>query len=381
MKDKKTILVFIDWFLPGYKAGGPIRSVYNIIKMLGERAHFKVITSDRDLDDNEPYEGIETDCWTKYEDIDVYYISRKKLNKKTIFRLLDEELYDTVYLNSFFSKPFSIFPLLYFRKRGRNKEIILAPRGMLGKGALQLKGLKKKIFIMFSKLIGLYKNITWHASTQNEATEIRTIFGLYTPVTVAKNIATLQVNDVEKHKEKGSVNMFFFSRIAEKKNLLFALELLKDVKQGRLNFDIYGPVGEEDYWRKCQKVIKQLPENVKVNYKGPLHPAQVKEELKDQHILFLPTLNENYGHAIVESLAHGCPVLISDRTPWEDLELNSAGLAVPLSDKEKYLDAIEESIAMNQMDFDEWVNGARDYVNNYVMTPSVIAQNKALFLK
>jgi len=29
-KDKKKILVFIDWYLPGYKAGGPVRSMANI---------------------------------------------------------------------------------------------------------------------------------------------------------------------------------------------------------------------------------------------------------------------------------------------------------------------------------------------------------------
>lgn len=44
----------------------------------------------------------------------------------------------------------------------------------------------------------------------------------------------------------------------------------------------------------------------------------------------MPTFNENYGHAIVESFVAGLPVVISDRTPWRNLEKINAGWDIPL---------------------------------------------------
>ena len=49
MPEKKKILIFIDWFLPGYKAGGPIQSVVNLINHLGHEYDFDVVTSNKDL--------------------------------------------------------------------------------------------------------------------------------------------------------------------------------------------------------------------------------------------------------------------------------------------------------------------------------------------
>ena len=46
-----------------------------------------------------------------------------------------------------------------------NKRIILAPRGMLGDGALKIKSFKK-IFLKIISKLKAYKKITWHASAK-----------------------------------------------------------------------------------------------------------------------------------------------------------------------------------------------------------------------
>ena len=56
------------------------------------------------------------------------------------------------------------------------------------------------------------------------------------------------------------------------KNLLAALEILRNVRQA-ITYDIYGPIEDEAYWRRCLKVIDTLPPHICVNYKGPLDPA------------------------------------------------------------------------------------------------------------
>ena len=72
------------------------------------------------------------------------------------------------------------------------------------------------------------------------------------------------------------------------------------------------------------KLIAGLPSNVRVAYGGVVAPDEVTAVLRRHHLFFLPTHSENFGHVIVEALAAGRPALVSDRTPWTDLEAAGA---------------------------------------------------------
>src|SRR5687767_8184630 len=96
---KKRVLVFIDWFLPGDKAGGPVRSVANLIAHLGSEIEFSVITRDTDYTSHEPYTGINADEWNDMPfGARVFYISEDNLSRDTINQLLNETAYDHVYV-------------------------------------------------------------------------------------------------------------------------------------------------------------------------------------------------------------------------------------------------------------------------------------------
>ena len=60
----KTIFLFADWYEPGYRAGGPIRSCVNFVRSMEGDYRIFVFTSDRDLGAAGPYPDIATDCWT-----------------------------------------------------------------------------------------------------------------------------------------------------------------------------------------------------------------------------------------------------------------------------------------------------------------------------
>ena len=76
-----------------------------------------------------------------------------------------------------------------------------------------------------------------------------------------------------------------------------------------------------------------------------------------RNILF-PTLGENYGHVILEAMMASCPVVISDRTPWLDLEKNNVGYSIPLEDKAKYIKCLQQYADMNTEEFEEVSRGA-----------------------
>ena len=98
---KRKILVFMDWFLPGYKAGGPIRSVANMVRALSEDFDFYVVTRNTDLSDDKPYREIEPNKWHAKYSAHVYYLSTNNYSKDKIKKLIGERNYDVMYLNSY----------------------------------------------------------------------------------------------------------------------------------------------------------------------------------------------------------------------------------------------------------------------------------------
>lgn len=380
MNTKRNILVFIDWFWPGYLAGGPIQSIVSLVNYLGSDVNFKIVTTNRDLNSDKAYPGIETNKWVKSPmGCDIYYAEQAQLNYPAIKKIIDEVEFDKVYINSFFSKNFSIIPLQILNKFYKNKPVILAPRGMLGDGALAIKKYKKKLFLLYSRFSGLHANVTWHATSTQEQEEIEKNFHPKSAIIKISNLPKKLGSQQKKIKEPGTLNLCFISRISEKKNLLFALILLSEIKDKTISYNIYGPLEDVSYWEKCKEVINQLPENISAAYKGSIDPKDIEKVLANEHMMLLPTFNENFGHSIVESLLCGCPVIISDQTPWNDLESNGAGYAISLSDKQKFINSIVSSAELSQEEFSVKSQKAINYISKKIDLELITSQYKTLF--
>lgn len=378
---KRKVLVFIDWYLPGYKAGGPIQSVANIISQLKTDFDFNVITSDTDLHETQPYTAIKSDAWNDVNGTPVYYFSTLKQSYRNLKTLMQHEQFDFIYINSLFSKFFALYPLLLARINSKNTKIIIAPRGMLGEGALQLKATKKKVFLALAKISGVFKKVTWHASTPLEAIEIKNVFGADAKVLVALNLSKPRaVIPIQRIKKANELRLVFLSRISPKKNLLAIqryLSAITDIHQ--IAFDYYGPIDDIAYAEQCATAFKTLPSHIKASYKGVLHPESITQVLSNYHLSILPTLNENFGHSIVESWVAGCTVLISDQTPWNNLEENKTGFVVALNNDNGFVSVLKKMCAMEQSEFDLWSSASYDQAKKIIENPVAIEQNQKLF--
>ena len=175
------------------------------------------------------------------------------------------------------------------------------------------------------------------------------------------------------------LKLCFISRISEKKNLKFALKVLSKIKEVEIIYNIYGPKEDSVYWEKCSALIKEMPSNVVINYKGVIHPNELEIILAEEQMMFLPTFTENFGHSIVESLLCGCPVIISDQTPWIDLEKNNAGFAIPLNNTQEFINAITKMAKLNQEDYLEKSNAAIKYISSKIEKEKSINLYKNLF--
>ena len=339
------VLLFTGSYIPGYKAGGPIKTIKNLCFSLSGRVSFKVITSDRDLGDSMPYSQVRCGAWNKCASgADIFYAQPGFSGLRQIITLLFGCNYDLIYINSFFSPRFSFFPLVISKILG--KSVVVAPRGELSSGALDLKWLKKSIFIFLYKIIGLSSKVIYQASSQYEEDDIRKALGDKVNIYVAENISSCSFPNSLKLRSESPLRLMVVSRISPIKNLLEALEILSIVECSVI-YHIYGPIEDHNYWKKCEAIIDTLPSFVSVEYKGELLPNEVAQVMASYDFFFMPTQGENYGHAIVEALCSGLPLLISNTTPWRNLHSLGIGWDLPLSDLSKFSSTIESIAIMS----------------------------------
>lgn len=339
MEKNFTILTFTVHYLPGYKGGGPIKTIKNLIDQTSDYISYNLITGDRDLGDNLPYANIDYNSWNKVGCANVLYAQMGSTRYKEITKVLLEKNYDIVYLNSFFSPTFSLFPLLI--AKSLCQKIVLGPRGEFSEGALSLKTSKKNAFIKLYKIFGLHRGVIYQASSEHEANDIRRVLGHQVDIQIAEDIGAQEFVEALPIRNVDTLHSVFLSRISPIKNLLMAIEILKTVKQP-ISYHIYGPIEDREYWSECVKVIDNLPSNICVEYKGELLPEEVIETIAKYDLFFMPTKGENYGHVIAEALCAGLPILIADTTPWRDLEAKGIGWDLPLDDLSAFRHVIEQ---------------------------------------
>lgn len=379
MTAKKNILILCDWFLPGYLAGGPIQSIATLTKQLGNDINFKIITTDRDFKSKKPYDQIKANEWITFEGRAVFYVSPKNMNSEFILKLIQDTQHDSIYLNSLFSKLFAVGPLKWKQQGKIQSKIILAPRGMLGDGALAIKTFKKQLFLMYAKTFGLFRQVFWQSTSAQETAEIKKRISINAEIVEVSNLPNTanEIKSIEK--KKGELKLCFISRISEKKNLNFAINVLKELKDTIVVFDVFGLIEDEAYWNACQENANGLPENIKFQYKGVLKPTEIGKIVSQYHALFLPTQNENYGHIIVEALQHARPVILSDQTPWRHLQSAYVGFDIALNDKAKFIEAIEMLVNFSQSEFDAMSKTCISYINHQLNIEKIKAQYLELF--
>jgi glycosyltransferase involved in cell wall biosynthesis len=173
--------------------------------------------------------------------------------------------------------------------------------------------------------------------------------------------------------------MVYLSRIHPKKDLLGLIRLLENPFNGRVSLDIYGAADPAAYYEQCVKASARVSEGVRINFKGAIPDHQVSEVLRGYHIFVLFTRGENFGHAIFEAFCSGVPVLISDKTPWNDIEALQAGWIVDPQNATQCLKVLDDILDMESEVFQQWKVGARAYAESFMSRNNFRESYKRLF--
>ena len=366
------ILIFMLGFFPGKKYGGPPISVDNFCNLMKDDDVF-IVTSDHDLDEKTRYKSI-NNGWNDRGNCEVLYLNDKDFNLKTSKDIVSKINPDVIYLQSLFSRP-TLLGLLCSKEYGIRT--LLAPRGELNEGAFKKK-YKKIPYIKFLRMSGLLDNTSLQVTSDSEYASSEKILKIPRDrIYKIENVPTIPQKKYNHEKKiSGIGKLIFLSRIHPKKNLIGALDYIKNVS-GNVIFDIYGPIEDKQYWKKCEDKIKELPQNIIVKYCGIVDHNDIHDTFSKYDAFLFPTFSENYGHVIAESLFVGTPVIISDQTPWNDINSAEAGWAIPLHDSEQFVECIE--IIINQNEFDS--NIQKDNINKYLKEKLNLKEIKVAYLK
>lgn len=367
------ILIVMGGFFPGKKYGGPPVSTDNFCSLMKGEAECFIVTHDYDMGEQTPYQEIHTG-WNDRGNAKVMYVSDADYNSHTFEATIEEIAPDYIYLQGLFQG--CVVPCLRLARKHHIK-VMLAPRGELCSGAFHKK-YKKLPYIAFLRLTGLLRGVTFQSTSDEETEAIGKYLGASSErIHLLTNIPSIPHNlPARDVKKKGIGRFVFISRILWKKNLLKAIQYLNDIK-GEVVLDIYGPKEDENYWAECEAAIKELPGNVTVNYKGVLSHDEIHKTFSQYDAFLFPTLSENYGHVIAEALVTGCIPIISDQTPWTDMNEAGAGWALPLSDEDTFKSAIQQVVDMD----DDAMRAKRQAIKAYLKEKLQLENLKADYLK
>jgi len=375
------VLIFTQYFLPAYKAGGPINTIANLVKYVDE--DFYIITRDRDLGEKTPFENIDLNKWITFPNYSIYYANKSSLRCWNIASIIKRSDIDLIYLNSFYSYRFSIQIILIKYFGIIKKPLLLAPKGEFSPGFLDQKKYKKKVYIFLSKLFHFYEKIYWHASTEHEKNNIVEKFPKFeNNVFIAEDISVIKKYSIEERiaKNSGELKICFISRIHPMKNLLGLVRILAKLdSEIKIQFHIYGPIHDGEYWKQIESKLVGLNKNISWKYFGPIPQEKVTKLFLRYHLLFLPTFGENYGHIILEALSAGCLVLISDRTPWNSINNYNFGRAFNLKDEQNFLDYIKYLYTLDNAEMKEKSLNAMEFAKSKMNNDDKIIQNQKLF--
>ena len=371
MTRKPRILSFLATCWPGNEATGPVQSLEAFTAAMKEDFDIRILASD--------VTGMAPPGWHPTATVPRALLPKGRFGARGLLPLLREIPYDLLMLNSFHDPQF-VIPVLAWRKLGLipRKPTILSPRGEFAQGALSLKAGKKRLYLRAVRLAGLTDDIWLHATADHERQDIEASGLACRGILQAPNVRHLpDLPQVACPAAGTPLRIAFLGRVAPVKNLEFALEVLALVTEP-VDFNIHGPLVYPAYWTRLETRIAQLPGHVTVTSHGALPHDVVSETLAGQDLFFLPTLGENFGHAINEALSAGLPALIADTTPWRGLQAAGAGWDLPLSRPDLFADAIDKMALSDAALRTAMRAAARRFAENSFSASNAVAANRKM---
>ncbi len=377
-ESKPVVAVSVKSYPPAFRSGGPTRSMEAITLRLSDEIDFRVVTS---LDDNGHDLREDSVVELQWQTRVHARVSAIPLGKRAPLRAVKQlrsVAPDVLYLNSLFNPVFTLAPLLARRFGWLDPtRTLIAPRGELDPGALAIKARRKRRVLGLMRRLALTNDVVWHATTNDEAGHIEREFGANANIVVAANLRTIDVQPAVRRTIEEGVRLVFMSKVDRKKNLETAVSAIAQCQNATLT--VIGPVKDESYWAEVLDLADSAGLADRFEYVGLVEPDFIIERLSMFDLFILPTRGENFGHAILEALAAGVPVLLSDKTPWNHVVSSGAGWTCDPDDVKGFAAFIDEFEHLSEDARYAMRDNAATLAHEYVTDPTPVDAHRRLF--
>lgn len=374
----KKILIFNGYYIPAKNYGGPLTSIENLINACHDSFEFYVVSLNHDFNSDTPFE-VKINEWIKVGHANVMYLSEGELDYSYsgMLHFIKSVNPSVVWFAGVLVPRKKIIGTFIAKKM--HIPVLFSPRGELNEDHVKIKSWKKRPVLALLHMLGIYNNCYFHATGTEEFDGVLKYFKpSKEKVFMVPNIALIKQPQIGKHaKEKGVLKCYFCSRIHPVKNILFVIEAMSLCKAS-IQYDIYGPIEDPDYWEKCMNRATEIGDNIRIQHKGYLKREDMPKVVQQYDCLLFATTGENYSHTIAESLANSRPVIISKgTTPWDDVD-GKAGYAISLETPEKFAEKLDYLASLNENDFDKLIQATSDYFDNSPLVNAAIEGHKKM---
>jgi glycosyltransferase involved in cell wall biosynthesis len=220
--------------------------------------------------------------------------------------------------------------------RGTKTPYFVFPHGMLDpwfNRTYPLKHLKKLLYWPWAESRVLRDAAAVLFTSEEERRLARKSFPFYRCNEVVVNygtappdvdLATAREDFLDRFPDlRGRPFLLFLGRVHEKKGCDLLIEAFA-ARRSSMHLVIAGPCPDEQYLARLQRLAAKT--QTPVTFTGMLSGDAKWGALSAADAFILPSHQENFGIAVVEALACGSPVLISNKVNiWREIEVDGAG--------------------------------------------------------
>lgn len=294
------------------EAAGPSYSVPSLCEALAARGHEVELSC---LAARQPIPGVRVDVHPQWPILTRFAIStsharalRRKAAEVDIVH--NHSLWSMVNVASGWVVP------------GQHAKLVTSPRGTLSRWALDRRRNVKRVLWPLQRRV-LARADLLHATSEAEYADIRRL-GFRAPVAVVPNGIDLPAMPL--HRVETPIRtLLFLGRIHPVKGIDRLLQSWKALEGAHPDWRlvIVGR-GEPVHERQARELVGSLALS-RVEFVGPRYGSGKSDAYFEADLFVLPSHSENFGMAVAEALAHGCPAVVSRGAPWAGLESERCG--------------------------------------------------------
>ncbi len=335
------LLHVVPTYVPAWRHGGPILAVHGLCKALAARGHaVTVLTTDVHGDGRLDVPLAEP---VTVDGVEVWYFPVRWPRRLYVSPALGRAArglargFDVIHLHSVFLWPTSAAARAAQRA---GVPYVVSPRGMLVPDLIARRGRwRKRAWMLLAERRTLARAAALHATSDLEAAEAGRLGLRLPPVFVVPNGVEIPPGDATAPREPF---LLFLGRVSWKKGLDRLIPAL--VHCPGVELRIAGN-DEEGLRPELERLAGEAGVAGRVVFLGPVAGDEKASLLRRAAVFVLPSRSENFGNAVLEAMAAGCPVAVTPEVGLaETVRETGAGIVV-MGDPVRLGEALRDLLA------------------------------------